>query len=266
MCCQLHTSVAFRRKETNYRLGGRQSLSGWLEKSLLPLPRFLLVVASGSNNNIGSNTKSHFLAYIFMSRFYWYFVYIVYCRTSPPPPKGRTIIFGQAYACNFVPIYRRLTALVDEICKWRTITFNWILLMVLLLSVWTFFFRLSTCKLHSVRCFLEARVSSFFKFTSKLHTSCNVQLHGKSITRFDIEHSDNDIVVLTFAWIFGETMEEHLKQDMHYPTRDSNQNTCRICLQHDSCTNTLRVESNLGADYSNSFLLSSVIQIFILNA
>jgi len=90
-----------------------------------------------------------------------------------------------------------------------------------------FFFKLSTCKLHSVWCFLEelhlGLVPRLRLFLSCIHTSCNIQLHEKTITRFDIESGDNDIVVVIFAWIFGETLEEHLKQDIHYPTRDSNQ-------------------------------------------
>jgi len=140
VCCQLHTSATFPRKETKYRLCGRQTLSGRL-KSLLPLPRFLLVEATSSSNSSGSTSKSHCVAYIFMSRFLLVLhVHSLLSYVAPPPLKDRPIIFCQAYACSFELIYRRLSAIVDEVCKWRPITFNWILLMVLLLSVWTFFF------------------------------------------------------------------------------------------------------------------------------
>jgi hypothetical protein len=65
--------------------------------------------------------------------------------------------------------------------------------------------------------------SSLVNVIFNFHTSCNIQLHEQTITRFDIEHDNNDTVVLTFALIFRQTLEEQLKQDIQYPTRDLKQ-------------------------------------------
>jgi hypothetical protein len=73
---------------------------------------------------------------------------VVCCLTSLHSVKGGPIPFGQAYTWNFELTYRWLPALVDEIFKWRTIIFNQIILLLLLLSADTFSYKWSTCDLY----------------------------------------------------------------------------------------------------------------------